>query len=197
MGRTGGVSGQAAAVFEDRIAQLAPQLAVHVARHNAEIVADINDHGAQRLAAQQSGSLLGRGQRHDTWGGLRLGTRDARAGRGWLAGRAQAEGRRREIAAAGGTPFEPFVERDGQHQAVGDEAEDGSEIGGSEGGAEDEGRRGAGALAKTVCKIVAIEDDPAEHVEEAANAAAILRRRLPGRRIWMGSWSGAGRLGGT
>jgi hypothetical protein len=58
----GDVSGEAAAVLDDDKLQLVPHLGPHVAVRDAEIAADIGDHGAERLAAQESGNLLRRRQ---------------------------------------------------------------------------------------------------------------------------------------
>jgi hypothetical protein len=55
------VSAEASAVIHDRGLQLAPQIRVHVAAHDAEIVADIDEHRADRAAAHHGGDFLERG----------------------------------------------------------------------------------------------------------------------------------------
>jgi hypothetical protein len=96
----------------------------------------------------------------------------------------------------GGTLLEAFFERDGEQEAAGDAAEDGGEVGGGEAaGKAGEGGR-AGVLAALLDQVGAIEDERAQHAEDAPDAGAILRRRLPGRGIGGGWLSGAGWRGG-
>ncbi len=65
---------------------------------------------------------------------------------------------------------EPFFQCDGEPKAAGDLGEDGGEIGGAEGLGEEFESGGAGLLAQPVGEVLAVADEPAREVEDAADA---------------------------
>ena len=118
------------------------------------------------------------------------GIRESVAGGTW----AHPQGRRGDIAATGGSAGELFVECRGEHEAAGDAAEDGGEIGAAEGFGEEGKGGGAGVLAELVRLFLAKGDKPAQQAEEAPDAAATLR--LLGRGVGVGGLGGACWRGG-
>ena len=123
-------------MLDDDEAQVLPQL---VARHDAEIAADIGDDRADRPAADLGGDLLRRGQQ----GKARVG-RACGPGGGWLgrAVRRCTRGRGWRVR-AGCERHDPGFERAGPQQAASDAREDHSDVAGAEQG-RDEGEAGRG-----------------------------------------------------
>ncbi len=85
--------------------------------------------------------------------------------------RARAEGRWREVLAAGGALAERGFQGRGAAQAVGDAGEDDREIGGAERLGEDGEARGGGALAGRGGELPAVVDQSADDAEDAAEGA--------------------------
>ena len=116
---------EVAAMLDDDEAQVLPQL---VARHDAEIAADIGDDRADRPAADLGGDLLRRGQQ----GKARIG-RVCGPGGGWpgRALRRCARGRGWRVR-AGCELRDPGFERAGPQQAASDAREDQPDVAGAE-----------------------------------------------------------------
>jgi hypothetical protein len=103
-----------------------------MARHDAEIAADVSDDGADRAAADLGGDLLGRGQADAGVKGLAGGVGGPSGGRSGgrrlsLGGSARRRGLRVQ---SGGIAGDPGFERLGAEQAPGDMREDQGDIAG-------------------------------------------------------------------
>ena len=119
-------SGQAAAMADDDQLQFPPQ---RMARHDAEVAADVGDDGADRAAADLDCDLLGVGRwaRRDWvasvgWAGARAGG-DGGGGSAWRRGRGGPAGRRCGSA---------WLRAPGAEQAAGDAREDLGDVAGAE-----------------------------------------------------------------
>ena len=55
-------AGEAAAIGDDGVAEFAPERRVEPARRDAEVTADVDDHGADRTTAQLGGNFQLRGK---------------------------------------------------------------------------------------------------------------------------------------
>jgi hypothetical protein len=124
-------AGEASAMDDDGVAEFVPECPVELAGRDAEITADIGDDGADRAQAHLGSDFLGRGQVCEAQVpgvagrlGFRSGVprRDllsgARSADGWLA-----DGRWREVLAAGCSLAKPGFQRHGAAQAIGDAGE--------------------------------------------------------------------------
>jgi hypothetical protein len=103
-----------------------------MARHDAEIAADVSDDGADRAAADLGGDLLGRGQADAGVKGRAGGVGGPSGGRSGgrrlsLGGSARRRGLRVQ---SGGIAGDPGFERLGAEQAPGDMREDQGDIAG-------------------------------------------------------------------
>jgi len=192
-------AGEASAVHDDGVAEFVPECPVEMAGHDAEIMADIGDDGADRPATHLGGDFLLGGQARETrvLGGIgtlgfRLGVRQrdlpcrARPGRG-----RQADGRRREVLAACGAPAEPGFQCGGTAQAIGDAGEDDREIGGAEGSGEQGEAWGGSAKLNRAGELLAVVDQFADDAENAADGA----RDGAARPMGIGVRGGGGGLG--
>jgi len=166
-----------AAVADDQRTDFPPK---RMARHDAEVAADIRDDGADRPMTDFCGDALRRGQ------GSEIGVLTGLCGRG--AGQRRA-GRRR----GDGFPFrvqmacaadQPRLERLGAEQAGGDAREDCRDVGGAEvAGVVGEAGDGAGLL-EGGGEVFRVVDQPADEAEQVRGAAGLFRRG--------GFWGGRG-----
>ena len=117
---------EAAAIHRDGVVDFVPECPVEMAGRDAEVVADIDDDGADRAATHLSGDFLFRGEARETRvlgvvgaPGFGLGVRrcDCRAGRGSrAAGRRMGDGVRRSWPrAAAGKAWLPVPRRGAGH----------------------------------------------------------------------------------
>jgi hypothetical protein len=161
-------AGESAAVCHDCQLQFAPQ---RVAGQDAEVAADVREHGADRPATHLGGDLLRRGQPREQ----RI-SRLGRARRSRLAfGSETGQARRpRFLVQRGGVLKHAGLERVGAQQTARDAGEDlrdivGAEADGSEGGV------GRGALADRGGEFRGVVDQPANESEQAAAARGLVR----------------------
>jgi hypothetical protein len=147
---------------DDDDLQFPPQ---RMARHDAEVAADVGDDGADGAAANPGCDLLGRGQadfrvypriKSGGGGGRRLTVRGSARWRGFG-------------VYAGGCADDPDFECLGKEQAPGDAREDQGDIAGAE-------RVGIGA--ERGGDLPAVVDEPADEAEEAAGAAGSASRNF-------------------
>ena len=92
-------------------------------------------------------------------------------GGAWSADGGHADGRWREVSAAGGATAQRGFEGRGATQAAGDAGEDGGEVGGAEGFGEEGEAWGGGALLDRGGELLAVVDQFADDAEDAAEAA--------------------------
>ena len=195
-------AGEAAAIGDDGVAEFVPECPVELAGRDAEVAADIGDDGADRAATHLGGDFLFRGQAGEARvlgvvGGLGfgLGVRRCDLPSGARpAGGGLADGRRREVLAAGGALAKPGFQSRGAAQAIGDAGEDDGEIGGAEGSGEQGEAWGGSALLNRAGELPAVVDQFADEAEDAAEGGGH-GRVGPGRigvRGWGGGWGGGG-----
>ena len=184
------------------MAEFVPECPIEMAGRDAEVAADIGDDGADRAATHLGGDFLFRGQACEARvlgvvGGLGfgLGVRrcDLPSGARPAYG-GQADGRWREVPAAGGALAEPGFQRRGAAQATGDAGEDDGEVGGAEGSGEQGEAWGGGALLHRAGELLAVVDQFADEAEDAAEAAG--HGRAGPRRIGVRGWGGGLGRGG-
>ena len=165
-------------------------------RADAEVAADVDDDGADRAAAHLGGDFCFRGEAREAGvlgGARRAGGRAARPGGRARAGcGGHADGRWREVLAAGGATAERGFEGRGATQAAGDAGEDGGEVGGAEGSGEEGEAWGGGALLDRGGEVLAVVDQLADQAEDAAEGGGH-GRGGPG---WIGVRGWGGGLGG-
>ena len=125
------------------------------------------------------------------WGsGWASGGADLPSG-AWPACGGHADGRWREVLAAGGAPAKPGFQGRGAAQAIGDAGEDDGEIGGAEGSGEQGEAWGGSALLDRAGELLAVVDQFADEAEDAADGGGDGRagpRRI-GVRGWGGGWA--------
>jgi hypothetical protein len=169
-------AGEAAAIGDDRVGEFVPEGSVALAGREAEILADVDDDGADRAATQFGGDFGCGGEAREARvlggvGGLGLGLGVARrdlAFRARFARGRHAHGRRREVLAALGALAQPGLQGRGETQAVGDAGEDDGEVDGAKGFGEVAETGGAGALLDCGGDLLAEVDQSADDAEDAA-----------------------------
>jgi hypothetical protein len=102
-----------------------------------------------------------------------------------------ADGRWREVLAAGGALAKPGFQCHGAAQAIGDAGEDDSEIGGAEGSGEEGKAWGGSAMPNRARELPAVVDqfaDKAEHAAEGGRHGRVVPGRIGvrGRRRGLG-----------
>ncbi len=171
-----------------------PERPIEAAGRDAEIAADIDDDGADRAATHLLGDLFLGGEAGEARvGGLDVPRRGLPCGARHAYG-GQADGRNREVPAALGAFAELGFQHRGPAQATGDAGEDDGDIGGAERSDEEGEAWGAGALLDRGGELLAVVDQLANEVEDAAEAAGHVGagpRRI-GLRGWGGELEGGG-----
>jgi hypothetical protein len=180
-------AGEAAAIGDDGVAEFVPEGSIEQAGRDAEIMADVDDDGADRAATDFGSDFLFGGEARGARvlgvvGGLgfRLGVRwrDLPGGAG-RAGGGYAEGCWGEVLAAVGAAAKRGFQGRGSAQAAGDAGENHGEVGGAEGCGE---AWGGGALLDCAGEMLAEVDEFADEAEDAVEAAGY-------------GWDGPGRIG--
>lgn len=185
-------SGEAAAIGDDGVAEFIPECPIEPAGRDAEITADIGNHGADRAATHLGGDFRFGGQARearvlgvvglDVWrDDLRCGSRPACGG--------QADGCWLEVPAAGGPLAERSFQRRGAPQASGDAVEDGGEVGGAEGFGEQGEAWNGGAVPDRAGELLAVVDQFADEAKNAVEGGG--RCWVGPRRIAVWGWGGA------
>ena len=163
----------------ERAAQLVPRRPIHLVRDDAEVEADVDEHGTDRASAVMVGDLPEGGQasgaqilvlpagRGGRFGGERFGWRLGVVVRRVLP----------QVVAAGGGPAEPCFERRGAKQAACDAGEDLREVAGAEDdrekGEAGEDLRVGGVLAQRLREIPAVGDERADEAEDRTDARGL------------------------
>jgi hypothetical protein len=179
-----------AAVEDESADQFIPCFEIHLLGDDAEVEADVDEHGADRAAAVLGGNFLGRGQA-DERGALGRAALAGRFGDARVAwgGRADAD---RLLVATGGEAEKPGFERGGAEQTTVDAGEDQGNIAGAEDagneGETGEGFRVVGVLLEEVGEVAAVGDERADEAENLADARG--HGPIGGIGVEGGAWGG-------
>ena len=154
--------GHAAAVADDDDVQFLPQ---RMARHDAEIAADVGDHGADRATADHRVKPGGMPRRRSARAWACRRGRSPRWAARWRRGQAAVRGsarRRGPGVDPGGVAGDPGFECLGTEQAEGDARENSRDIAGAE---------RMGVAAEPGGELPAVVDERMDEADEAAGAA--------------------------